>query len=153
MSCGSISAQLLVLKQSSDTPASVMFLIREALLGDGCCCSACITSEQEPGNRPRIGETVAKRRISGETPIHSSVSALTLPAPAPGTLPPQAFVTLCATTASSTRQATCPSPETAVPGAGKSMWFWIFLVRRTPSRPAPGPAARWPGQPECVARG
>src|SRR5690606_284636 len=86
-------------------------------------------------------------------PIHSSVSALALPAPVPGTLPPQAFATLCATTASSTRQATCPSPETAVLGAGKSMWFWIFLVRRTPSRPAPGPAARWPGQPECVARG
>src|SRR5690606_39298043 len=69
MSCGSISAQLLVLRQGSDTPASVMFLIRESLLGDGCCCSACITSEQEPGNRPRIGETVAKRRISGETPF------------------------------------------------------------------------------------
>src|SRR5690606_34628816 len=119
MSCGSISAQLLVLKQSSDTPASVMFLIRESLLGDGCCCSACITSEQEPGNRPRMGETVGKRRISGDTRIHSSVSALALPAPAPapGTLPPQAFVTLCATTASSTRQAACPTPETAAPGA------------------------------------
>src|SRR5690606_885385 len=78
MSCGSISAQLLVLKQSSDTPASVMFLIRESLLGDGCCCSACITSEQEPGNRPRNGETVAKRRISGET--HSFLRFCSRPA-------------------------------------------------------------------------